>query len=217
MADPWFTKYVKAYLRQQGQNDAAPYGVTIEPVPNARYRAIGTHHLTPAENRGNHHAYIIILDAQGKRIKGIPVGYTWIGRRDNQNAPPPADDKPDDEPGCNIPMGMYQIISLWVEGTGPSDVVAGITPAHADEAPGNTVGHHSFLVVFQEGEANAPSPPLAGGTQEGAHPLAGGTEGGSDPPLDVLLGEALAYELTNAAHAIANAQNIIAAVKGAKS
>jgi len=44
---------------QEPINDAAAYGVAIEPAtvpPNAWYwQAVRVHHLTPEENGGNHH------------------------------------------------------------------------------------------------------------------------------------------------------------------
>jgi len=152
-----FLAYNRAFLRQQGQNDAASYGVKIQKVGGARYRCIGVHHLTPDENGGNHHVYLDVLDAQGKRVYGIPIGWDWVGRTPAEPARPVAVDKRAGEPGSNIGLGLGQIATVWVLGDGPSDRVYNLRTDHPDEAPGNTRGHHSFYVVFQEGEA-APAP-----------------------------------------------------------
>lgn len=189
MSEPWFISYVRSYLGRPGQNDAESYGVTVERLPKAHYRAIGVHHLTPDENRGGHHTHILLVNTRAERLRGVPVAYTWVGRHDDESAPPVVDDKPDNDPGANIPMGLRQIISLFVAGSGPSDVVEGLTTNHRDEAPGNTAGHHSFLVVYLAGENNGPAPAPGGWTQ-----------------LEL---EGLSYELTNASNAIGNAQSML--------
>jgi len=189
VAQPWFLAYDRAYLARPYQNDAEPYGVTVEKVDTPHYRAIGVHHLTPDENRGLHNVFVEVIDARGERVRGIPVAYTWRGRRDDQEAPPVAVDKSDDEPGANIPMGLNQFLTVWVTGPGPSDRVAGLATVFPDEGAGNYMGHHSFLVVFLAGENAGPAPGPGGWTQ-----------------LEL---QGLMYELTNASNAIGNAQSMI--------
>jgi hypothetical protein len=131
----------------------------------------------------------MVVDDQGKAIRGIPVAWDWIGRHPDQAAVPVALDKPDPEPMGNIPMGQGQTVTVWVAGAGPSDRVSGLSTTHPDEASGNTLYHHSFLVVWRAG---------------GASPYTEPTE------LDL---SGLLYELGNARDAIENAQAMILAVR----
>lgn len=180
-------EWVRFFLAHQDTNDAKSYGVKVEHVSNALYRVIGVHHLTPVENAGLSHVWLMVLDASGKPLRGIPVAWDWIGRHPDQAAVPIALPNPDPEPMGNIPMGKDQVVSCWVQGAGPSDRVSGLHTTHPDEAPGNTLYHHSFLVVWQEGEqAAAPSV----------------------QPVDLA---GLLFELDNAAHAINNARALIVA------
>ena len=146
-------EWLRFFLAHQDTNDAKSYGVKVEHVPNALYRVIGVHHLTPVENAGLSHVWLMVLDASGKPLRGIPVAWDWIGRHPDQAAVPIALDKPDPEPMGNIPMGKGQVVSCWVQGAGPSDLVTGLSTTHPDEAPGNTLYHHSYLVVWQQAEA----------------------------------------------------------------
>jgi hypothetical protein len=68
-------------------------------------------------------------------------------------------DKPDSEPAGNIAMFKGQIVSVWMNGlagdaTDKSDRLENIHTNHPDEPlPDgelwNTIGHHSFYVIFQ--------------------------------------------------------------------
>ena len=155
-------------VRNNGQpiNDSADnYGVRVVEADVAEgetyWRIIGVHHLLPRENFSNHHVYLEALDEQGNRIKNprIWVGWTWENRRPNEPANPVILDKPDAEAAGNIMMYFGQKVSAWVNGAAPnaqdkSDRVENLHTAHPDEPlPDgtllNTLGHHSFYVVFQ--------------------------------------------------------------------
>ena len=128
-------------------NDAKVYGVAIEPVdatPGTEFwRVVRVHHLTPEENKGNHHIYLDVLDEAGARIQGAQLRVTWDGGEQVVTI-----DKPANEPGANFPMWKYQICSVEAIGL-PSDRVTNLHTGHPDEAPGNTLFHHSFAVTFQ--------------------------------------------------------------------
>jgi len=173
MAAPWFTKYNDSFTKTPGQNDAAPYGVTVEYRADAIFQVIGIHHLDQSENRGNHHIFIDVLDSQGKRIQNAIIAWTWQGRKDKTPLLLTLD-KPPNEPAGNIPLQYQQTITLWVWSPNEygSDRVSGIHTRHPDEPPGNTWGHHSFYIVFQR--TDPPPPPLP--------PTPGGGQGGADPP-----------------------------------
>ncbi|GAB4462725.1 MAG: hypothetical protein Kow0031_41180 [Anaerolineae bacterium] len=147
-------------------NDAAAYGVRIIPAQVAEgqeyWQVIGVHHLYPRENFGNHHVYLEALDANGQRVKNPPawVGWTWEGRQPNERADPVVLDKPDYEAAGNISMHFQQTVSVWALGRSPdaneiSDRVENLHTRHPDEPLEdgsllNSVGHHSFYVVFQK-------------------------------------------------------------------
>lgn len=147
-------------------NDAAEnYSVRIVEADIAEgetyWRVIGVHHLLPRENFGNHHVYLEALDEDGNRLKTptIWAGWTWEGRRPDERADPVPLDKPDFEAAGNITMHFGQKVTVWIKGPGrdaqdKSDRVENLHTAHADEPlPDgtllNSVGHHSFYVVFQ--------------------------------------------------------------------
>ena len=135
------------------ENDAVNYGVNVEPAQvqpgKPFWMAVKIHHLTPEENGGRHHIFIDILDEEGNRIYGAQARVTWPG-----GSQVVAVDKPPGEPGTNFPMWAGQVCAVEVvwpsDGPLPSDRVIGLHTGHPDEAPGNTLFHHSFLVVFQK-------------------------------------------------------------------
>jgi len=147
-------------------NDAlAKYGVRIVETNVADgetyWRVIGIHHLEPRENFSKHNVYLEALDETGQRIRN-PIawaGWTWEGRRSNERADPVPLDKPDSEAAGNIAVHFGQVVSVWIMGLSrdaneKSDQVENLHTAHPDEptADGallNTLGHHSFYVVFQ--------------------------------------------------------------------
>ena len=142
------------------------------------WRLVGVHHLLPDENVSKHNIYIEALDEKGARIKN-PIawaGWTWEGRRPNERADPVALDKPDSETAGDIAIHFGQKASIWIKGLNrdandKSDRVENLHTAHADEPlPDgrllNTIGHHSFYVVFQRTRKQAqatgtPSTPTA--------------------------------------------------------
>jgi hypothetical protein len=147
-------------------NDAAQkYGVRIIEADVAEgelyWQIIGVHHLLPRENFSKHNVYIEALDENGARIRN-PIawaGWTWKGRQPHERADPISLDKPDFEAAGNIAMHFGQIVSVWISGQSrdaqdKSDRLENLHTAHPDEptpdgALLNTLGHHSFYVVFQ--------------------------------------------------------------------
>ena len=140
-------------------NDAQSYGVAIVPAsvaPGAWYwQAVRVHHLTPEENDKKHHIFLDILDpaaaphpaSLGGRIYGTRARITWEGGELIVTI-----DKPLNEPGTNCPMWKWQVCDASALGLPgeelPSDRVTGMHTGHPDEAPGNTLFHHSFSVTF---------------------------------------------------------------------
>jgi hypothetical protein len=169
-------KYNKQFVEKVRQEEpvyndaAAKYRVDIrflreiETLENARqyWRVIGVHHLTGAENMGNHHVYADVLDEEGRRLAGARL---MLMQKDS--APVFAViDKPAHEAGTNFPLWKADKASVGVlwpqENPLASEQVIGLSTGHADEEVGNTLFHHSYYVVFQRTEI----PPDGGGSAE---------------------------------------------------
>lgn len=165
-----------AYIQQHGfpLYDAADYGVRIVEADVAEnetcWRVIGVYHLKPEENRGNHHVYFEVLNEAEQRLTGPHAwaGWTWEGRQPHERADPTPLDKPAHETAGNIPINRAgQIVSVWIKGLSreadePSDRVENLRTDHPDErAPdgslGNSIGHHSFYVIFQRTRKGPPA------------------------------------------------------------
>lgn len=169
--------YIDQFLANPGQFPDPKYGVRLlqpaDLVPGETYwQVVGIHHLTPAENRGNRNVFIEALDEAGNRITNPPIwaGWTWEGIQDHERADPVPLDKPGSEPAGNISVGSNQEVSVWIRGRSRasndvSDRVEGLHTGHPDE-PGpngenwNSIGHHSFYVVFQRRKKTAGGPPI---------------------------------------------------------
>ncbi|PKO23182.1 MAG: hypothetical protein CVU38_05345 [Chloroflexi bacterium HGW-Chloroflexi-1] len=147
-------------------DDAAAYGVTVEPAtvtPGGWYwQAVRVHHLSPEENGGNHHIYMDVVDPTlsggtnpyGGRVFNARLKISWDGGEQFAVI-----DKPLSEPGANFPMWKWQVCAVKALGLPgqelPSDRVMGMHTGHPDEAPGNTLFHHSFSVTFCKVQAPA--------------------------------------------------------------
>lgn len=156
------TDYNSKFLREPcGAQNVANYGVQVAPASATAaalsWKIIGIHHLSPEENQSRHNAFVEVLDENGQRCKdpNLRVGWSWAGRSNDQQAPPAPLDKPDNEPAGDVPIEKGMELEIWIEGDGsPSDRASKLSTHHADE-PGpngelwNTMGHHSFYVVFQ--------------------------------------------------------------------
>lgn len=147
----------QAYYRQHGKahNDAGnmislddpPNRVEIVEENTTPWKVIGIHHLTPDENRGNRNVYIEVLCKQNEREVFKAIHWTWQGRRPNEAAPDIfAGQKPLNEL-VNLPLNLGMIVSVWPH---LGEIVTGLSSYHPDETSGNTIGHHSFFVCFQE-------------------------------------------------------------------
>lgn len=136
------------------ETNAEPYGVTVETATvapgTAYWRLTRVHHLSADENRGRHHIYIDARKADGSRAFNTQAHITWEGGEHTTTL-----DKPINEPAANFPMFKWQKCTVEMLGM-PSDKAHGISSSHPDEPnpdnspSGNTLFHHSFLVIFQE-------------------------------------------------------------------
>lgn len=147
----------RRYLAQPS-NDAAQYAVSIIPAgPGTAWRCIGAYHLKPTENNRRHNVFVEVLDEAGNRTRQPQIAWTWW-----IDAPVQLRklDKPNDEPAADIPIDKGATITLRVADAFPSDSVGNIHTRWADESAGNSIGHHSFYVVFQLQRRGTVTPPI---------------------------------------------------------
>jgi hypothetical protein len=154
-----FKYWIQVFQGEPGYNDATNLGVVIHRKPASRWQAIGVHHLTGYENNGNHNIFCDVLDSNGERIQGARLAMI----KGNLAEVYAHIDKPDYEPGTNFPMFGDSEHSVHVSypSDNPllSDEVTGIRINHASNDPGNSLGHNSFFVVFQEVDGDGPIDP----------------------------------------------------------
>lgn len=135
--------------------DNPSYEITIQKPQNPIRRVLGIHHLSPDENRGNHNVYVEMLCKQDERDGFQAIHWTWIGRQLNQPARDIfAGQKPHNEL-VDLPLNLGMILSVWTNG---GEIVQGLSSNYPDEMDGNTIGHHSFFVCFQEIDFDEPDP-----------------------------------------------------------
>jgi hypothetical protein len=143
-----FKDYYFQFL--QPYNDAEHLGVRIEPPTyemhegDPYWRVEGVHLLTPNENVGKHHIFVDVL-RNGSRVKGAKVQIEKIGGSTEFVVV----DKPDNEPGTNVPLYSKDVATISVANSAPGERITGLRTTHPDSSPGNTWGHYSFYAVFQ--------------------------------------------------------------------
>lgn len=130
---------------------------TISPValvPGTEYIAvIGLFHLSGAENRGNHHLYIDLIDEDGHRIydPALLLRWGWEGMTPEQirTTAPVRIDKPFQEPGANIGLYWGQVVFGFALDDWQVDRISKIHIRYGNDKEGNHQGHHSHYAVLQ--------------------------------------------------------------------
>ncbi len=151
-----FQHWIEVFQRNPGYNDAESYGIFIEPLENPTWQVIGIHHLTGEENRGNHNVFIEVLCKQNDRQGFKAINWTWEGRQPHEPALPVFAGQKSLDELIDLPLNLGMVVSLWVQGSG---IGKGFSSNHPDEETGNTIGHHSFFICFQENGGENPDPP----------------------------------------------------------
>ena len=156
------------------------------------WRVVGCWHLSGEQNQGKHNIYVDLLDGDGNLLAPpIPylLAFDWGGMRQDEKPQPVQFDKRPPEPAANVPVWTGRV-RVWIEGGQPaSDRVSDLSTDFPG-AGGNSYGHHSYYVVFQETEATTapieppPTPPIYGGeiTSGQRPPTSGGDKPPSSPP-----------------------------------
>jgi hypothetical protein len=142
--------------------DIAHYGAVIQhanvPAGTKYWKIVDAFHLSGAENKGNHNIFVEMLNADGSRRFGAHCTL-YVGDKQFTNTV----DKPANErSGTDFPI--YRGPRYEVSGADmPSDRASGFSTDYPDEEAGNSSGHHSYMVVFQEALGGG----LAGGSVRG--------------------------------------------------
>lgn len=129
-------------------------GATITGAQTA-YEVALLHHLAPTENRGRHHTFVDLVDADGRLLRdtNLRIGWSWEGRRADEPAPTMSLDKGSNEPAGNVPIYRGMKLSIWLEtpnGERVSEIVHGLHGLVEDVGQGNTWHHNSFYIIFRE-------------------------------------------------------------------
>jgi hypothetical protein len=134
-------------MASMAQVDTEKYGVTVEPAEVALgqtyWRMTEVHHLTPQENRGNHHLFLKASDEYGQPVPGARVRVSWDGGQEDVLL-----DEPGDEAETGFPMSKGHVYSVQAIGL-PADLVSGLHVEHPDEGAGNMLYRHSFRLSWQ--------------------------------------------------------------------
>jgi CRP-like cAMP-binding protein len=119
------------------------------------------HHLTPCENEGNHNMFVLVLDPQGNGIPNIDVEFLWDGGsivdrsgRKVENIPALGVNSKTTRGFVDWPnrKGHYKV--RVVSGTSEqTDWLSVDLPDErcdaTDNPQGNSLFHHSYLIVFR--------------------------------------------------------------------
>ena len=128
--------------------DITKYGASIVRASVATgtkyWKIVDAYHLSGQQNRGNHNLFADVLNIDGTRRMGARCNLNFGGHSAVLTV-----DKPPNEPGTNAPMyrgNFYDIEAADL----PTDRAVHFNSEWPDEEEGNTNGHHSFMVIFQE-------------------------------------------------------------------
>ncbi len=147
------TRYIPAATRPPTETPTPE----ATPTPAVDFVLKSVRQLTPCENRGKHHIFVHVMDANGQGINGVPVKIQWAATADGfvvtkteskQNLQGSV------EPG-HIDFAMFKGSYLVEVQGGTSQIASGITPDFGtnetcgDDTNANSLFHISFQVIFQ--------------------------------------------------------------------
>jgi CRP-like cAMP-binding protein len=131
---------------------------TPEPTatPNVDYRLASVRELTPCENKGKHHIFVIVRDKTGQGIDGVPVKVFWPSGGVTPVTETKTNLKGELEPG-HIDFAMFKGTYSVQIAAGTSQIAEGITPDYAtniicaENGDTNAISlyHTSYEVIFE--------------------------------------------------------------------
>lgn len=141
--------------------DLGKYGIHIErTIEQPCYRLTSITKLPGEVNRGAHNIFVRVWNEAGYRYTPPDMRIKAAG---GQAVYVPLDKpaSPMERGHGDVPMyaSTTYTISIVDKNKTASDAVIGLHTRHADEEPGNTWGHHSFLLEFAHHTGSVPQPP----------------------------------------------------------
>ena len=157
----YLAKFLEDYKKGSFTNDSV---ARVDRVIDRHYQIIGVHHLTGEENRSKRNLFMDVVDTDGKR-RNERIEWGWEGQKPSEHPNPVTLDKPAGEPAGNISIDFGQ--KIWARVLGESsDKVYNVTTQLSDEGQWNTLGHHSYYVVWLRVEGTVPPVPDLTGEYE---------------------------------------------------
>lgn len=103
---------------------------------------LANHECAPSVTRGKpgrHNVFVDALDENGQRcrVPTLRIGWSWEGRRPDEQVPRKALDKPDNEPAGNV--------DLYIEQITQHRTISAATAQHTADRPG-LLGIHTGLI-----------------------------------------------------------------------
>ena len=138
------------------------YDITIHPSPSVEsgerwWKLVKLRHLNCAENSGKHNLFIAFYYLDGSRVEQgwqNKVGWTKSAGISGELPLEKADRIGDDGIHGNLDLYWNDNASLEYlnlnQNIFPIQRISGVHTRHPDECPGNTLGHHSFVAVYEE-------------------------------------------------------------------
>jgi hypothetical protein len=130
-------------------------------APAVDFKIVLVHHLTPCENGGNHHIFVLVLDAEGNGIPNVDVEFQWDGGsfvdktgKKVEYLPALGVDNKTTPGYVNWPVykgrAKIRVVSASSEQTDWLSVVLPDERCDKNDNPqANSLYHHSYLVVFK--------------------------------------------------------------------
>ena len=116
-------------------------GAYLIPAELGAWRLIRARWLDEAESAGRHHIYMDTLDAQGKRVTGVPVRIFWAGGE----ATVTTEAKPGEPHAANF--AMYATAPAYSAQPGGGDLVGGMGLGSIEQ-PAYAI-HTSYELIWQ--------------------------------------------------------------------
>lgn len=122
--------------------------IKITSPSGSNWRVLGIHKLTPSENNGQHNVFLEVFCKQNEREGMRAVYWDWQGRHGTEDAPGPVFMAQKGKDNLmDLPIYIPMRIKLWIQN---GDEVKWFHSEWPNENAGNTLGHHSYFICFQE-------------------------------------------------------------------
>lgn len=142
--------WIDKLSNEPGYTDASNYGVELFNNFKEPGWRVSCHKLTPLENQGNHNIFFRIIDTNGSINNMQAVKLSWEGMSSSEGPIYLRDQKGHNEL-ADFAMFAHRDIAMEISGHCKITGLTALLPDEPNEQfpEGNTIGHHSFLVLFR--------------------------------------------------------------------